>query len=166
MQQKTRVGEAIRRAMPTKADAVRRESIKSSIVERNDTVSKPIILIVDDEPLIVRLIQVNLERVGYGVQTASDGLEAMQQLHKAAVLPDLILLDGIMPYMDGFEALTQMKADPILQAIPVVMTSARSRDADVLEGANRGASRYLAKPISPADLLSVVRELLGDPVPE
>lgn len=152
--------------MPTKLAAVRRECINSSEVERTETVPKPVILIVDDEPLIVRLIQVNLERAGYGVQMASDGQEAMQQLHKAAVLPDLILLDGIMPYMDGFEVLAQLKADPRLQAISVVMTSARSRDADILEGANRGASRYLAKPINPAELLSVVRELVGDPVPE
>ena len=123
--------------------------------------SKRVILIVDDEPLIVRLIQVNLERAGYGVQMASDGREAIQQLQQADVLPDLILLDGIMPYMDGFEALSQMKSDPRLQAIPVVMTSARSRDADLLEGENRGAVRYLAKPINPAELLAVVQELVG-----
>ena len=103
--------------------------------------AKRVVLIVDDEPLIVRLIQVNLERAGYGVQMASNGMEAMQLLHTADMLPSLILLDGIMPYMDGFEALSQMKADPRLQAIPVVMTSARSRDADLLEGEKRGASR-------------------------
>jgi len=97
---------------------------------------------------------------------ASNGLEAMQHLQETSVLPDLILLDGIMPYMDGFEALTQMKADPRLQAIPVVMTSARSRDADLLEGENRGAIRYLAKPINPVELLAVVRELVGDPLPD
>jgi CheY-like chemotaxis protein len=121
---------------------------------------------VDDEPLIVRLIQVNLERAGYGVQMASNGREALQQLQEAAVLPDLILLDGIMPYMDGFEALSQIKADPRLQAIPVVMTSARSRDADLLEGENRGAIRYLAKPINPAELLAVVEEHVGSSIPE
>jgi CheY-like chemotaxis protein len=129
-------------------------------------VSKRVILIVDDEPLIVRLIQVNLERAGYGVQMASNGREALQQLQEAAVLPDLILLDGIMPYMDGFEALSQIKADPRLQAIPVVMTSARSRDADLLEGENRGAIRYLAKPINPAELLAVVEEHVGSSIPE
>ncbi|MCW3056027.1 MAG: Response regulator consisting of a CheY-like receiver domain and a winged-helix DNA-binding domain [Chthonomonadales bacterium] len=152
--------------MPTKPFLTRRESINASDRERTETVSKPVILIVDDEALIVRLIQVNLERAGYGVQMATNGLEAMQHLHEAAVLPDLILLDGIMPYMDGFEALTQMKADPRLQTIPVVMTSARSRNADILEGENRGAILYLAKPINPTELLAVVRELVGDPVPE
>ena len=135
-------------------------------MERADNVAKRVILIVDDEPLIVRLIQVNLERAGYSVQMASDGLEAMQMLHKADVLPDLILLDGIMPYMDGFEALTQMKADPKLQHIPVVMTSARSRDADVLEGENRGAILYLSKPINPADLLAAVQEQIGVSTPD
>lgn len=127
---------------------------------------KRFILIVDDEPLIVRLIQVNLERAGYGVLMASDGQEAMQILQKATVLPDLILLDGIMPYMDGFEALTQIKADPRLQAIPVVMASARSRDADVLESENRGASHYLSKPINPSELLAVVHEQIGPPTSE
>jgi CheY-like chemotaxis protein len=127
-------------------------------------VLKRVILIVDDEPLIVRLIQVNLERVGYGVLMASDGQQAMQMLHDPAVpLPDLIMLDGIMPYMDGFEALKQIKADPRLQAIPVVMASARSRDADVLESENRGAIRYLSKPINPSELLSVVQEYIGAP---
>ena len=115
----------------------------------------------DDEPLIVRLIQVNLERAGYGVLMAFDGQEAMQMLHKADPLPDLILLDGVMPYMDGFEALTQIKADPRLQNIPVVMTSARSRDADVLEGEKRGAKLYLSKPISPVELLAVVQDQIG-----
>jgi CheY-like chemotaxis protein len=127
-------------------------------------VSKRVILIVDDEPLIVRLIQVNLERAGYGVLMASDGQQAMQMLHDPAVsLPDLIMLDGIMPYMDGFEALKQIKADPRLQGIPVVMASARSRDADVLESENLGAIRYLSKPINPAELLSVVQEHVGAP---
>lgn len=128
-------------------------------------VSKRVILVVDDEPLIVRLMQVNLERAGYGVLMASNGLEAMELLRRAAALPDLILLDGIMPYMDGFEALTQMKADPKLTNIPVVMTSARSRDADILESENRGAIRYLAKPIDLTDLIAVIHEQIGDPTP-
>ena len=129
-------------------------------------VSKRVILVVDDEPLIVRLIQVNLERAGYGVLMASNGLEAMEILRSTASLPDLILLDGIMPYMDGFEALTQIKSDAHLKNIPVVMTSARSRDADILEGENRGAVRYLAKPINPGDLLTVVRDHVGNSTPE
>ena len=124
---------------------------------------KRVILIVDDEPLIVRLIQVNLEHAGYGVQMASNGREALEMLRAANELPDLILMDGIMPYMDGFEALTQIKADPRLQAIPVVMASARSRNADILEGEERGAIRYLSKPINPAELLTVVQEQVGAP---
>lgn len=128
--------------------------------------SKQVILIVDDEPLIVRLIQVNLERAGYAVQTAANGQEALQKLEEAEILPDLILLDGIMPYMDGFEALTRIKSDPKLQDIPVVMTSARSRNADILEGEERGAVRYLSKPINPTELLTVVQEQVGDALPE
>jgi CheY-like chemotaxis protein len=129
-------------------------------------VSKRVILIVDDEPLIVRLMQVNLERAGYGVLTASDGMEALEMLRRADALPDLILMDGIMPYMDGFEALTKIKADPKLQAIPVVMASARTRDADILESEVRGAIRYLSKPINPVELLAVIDEQIGEANPE
>jgi two-component system phosphate regulon response regulator PhoB len=135
-------------------------------MERIANVPKRVILIVDDEPLIVRLIQVNLEHAGYGVRMASNGREALEMLYAANELPDLILMDGIMPYMDGFEALTQIKADPRLQAIPVVMASARSRDADILEGEERGAIRYLSKPINPTELLTVVREQVGAPTPD
>lgn len=135
-------------------------------MERTKPVSKRVIFIVDDEPLIVRLIQVNLERAGYATASASHGREALEMLQAMEVLPDLILLDGIMPYMDGFEALSQLKADPRLQVIPVVMTSARSRNADLLEGEERGAIRYLSKPINPTELLAVVHEQVGDPLSE
>ena len=123
--------------------------------------AKRVILTVDDEPLIVRLVQVNLLKAGYTVLTASDGLEAMQLLRKADPLPDLILLDGIMPYMDGFETLMQIKTDEKLKAIPVVMLSARSRDADILEAEQRGAVCYLPKPVNPTDLLNTIQEQIG-----
>ena len=135
------------------------------MVERTDDVSNPVILVVDDEPLIVRLMQVNLERAGYRVVTAGNGQEALQRLRTDEPLPALILMDGIMPYMDGFETLSRLKADPDLQHIPVVMTSARSRDADLLEGEDRGAIRYLAKPINPAELLGVVQDQIGPASP-
>ncbi len=122
--------------------------------------SQQLIYVVDDEPLISRLAQVNLERAGYKVQTALDGLEALQALQSGAVQPDLILLDVMMPFMDGFELLEQLRADFQLQSIPVVVMTARSRDEDMLVGKELGARQYLTKPINPTELISTVNEIL------
>ena len=124
--------------------------------------SKRLVLAVDDEPLISRLVKVNLERAGYAVETALNGMEALEILRSEKPRPDLILLDMVMPYMDGFEFMRQIKADPELQQIPVVWMTVRSRDADIIQGQASGASHYLTKPINPADLLAVVREVLGE----
>jgi DNA-binding response OmpR family regulator len=123
---------------------------------------KRIILAVDDEPMMTRLIQVNLERAGYEVRTAPDGVAALKALQSKEVCPDLILLDVTMPYMDGFELLRQIKDDPELEAIPVIMMTARSRDEDIIFGQSEGAVRYLPKPVHPDDLLGHVQEVLGD----
>lgn len=122
--------------------------------------SQQLIYVVDDEPLISRLAQVNLERAGYKVQTALDGMEALQALQSGKVQPDLILLDVMMPFMDGFELLEQLRADFQLQSIPVVVMTARSRDEDMLVGKELGARQYLTKPINPTELISTVNEIL------
>lgn len=127
--------------------------------------SKRMILAVDDEPLISRLVKVNLERAGYAVETALNGLEALERLRSERPHPDLILLDMVMPYMDGFEFLRQIKADPNLEHIPVVWMTVRSRDADIIQGQASGAAHYLTKPINPTDLLAVVREVFGEESP-
>lgn len=121
------------------------------------------VLTVDDEPLISRLVQVNLERAGYAVSSAPNGIEALEALRSSPERPDMILCDVTMPYMDGFELLRHLKADPELKDIPVVMLTARSRDADILQGQIEGAVQYLTKPLNPVDLLAVVRQVIGDP---
>ncbi len=123
---------------------------------------KRIILAVDDEPMVTRLVQVNLERAGYEVQTAMDGVAGIEALEAAEQHPDLILLDVTMPYMDGFEMLNRIKADPRFKDIPVIMLTARSRDADIIQGQAEGAARYLVKPVHPEDLLTSVREVIGE----
>jgi two-component system alkaline phosphatase synthesis response regulator PhoP len=125
-------------------------------------VAKRVILVIDDEPLILRLVKVNLERAGYAVETAADGIEALRELQAGSSRPDLILLDAILPYKDGFEVLSDLKADLSLDSIPVIMMTARSRDADIIEGHARGAARYLLKPVEPNELLAAVREQLGE----
>ncbi|MEO6909036.1 MAG: response regulator [Abditibacteriaceae bacterium] len=115
------------------------------------------ILVVDDEPHIVRLIQVNLEKQGYTVITASNGKEALDTV--AAEHPDLVVLDVMMPEMDGMEALTRLKENPVTKDIPVILLTAKAQDADVFEGWKSGADLYLTKPFNPGELLLFVQRI-------
>ncbi|MDT7896536.1 MAG: hypothetical protein OXFUSZZB_000141 [Candidatus Fervidibacter sp.] len=115
------------------------------------------VLVVDDERHIVRLVQVNLERQGYEVLTAYDGVECLEKTK--AEKPDLIILDVMMPRMDGFEALQRLKSDPETNHIPVIMLTARAQDRDVLQGYQYGADLYLTKPFSPLELISLVKRV-------
>jgi two-component system alkaline phosphatase synthesis response regulator PhoP/two-component system response regulator VicR len=112
------------------------------------------VLAVDDERAIVRLIQVNLERVGYRVLTASDGKEALDVV--ASEHPDLVVMDIMMPRMDGFEALNKLKKDPATRDLPVILLTARAQDRDVFYGYTNGAHCYLTKPFDPRELISFV----------
>jgi two-component system alkaline phosphatase synthesis response regulator PhoP len=113
------------------------------------------ILVVDDDPQVCRLVSINLTRAGYAVTTASDGEEALAKIAEAR--PDLVVLDVMMPRMDGFEALKRLKTNPDTEEIRVIMLTARSQDEDVFEGYGRGAHWYLPKPFEPEELLTVVR---------
>jgi two-component system alkaline phosphatase synthesis response regulator PhoP len=115
------------------------------------------ILAVDDEKHIVRLVQVNLERAGYTVVTASDGVDALEKVK--AEKPDMIVCDVMMPRMDGFEVLRNLKADAATRDIPVIMLTAKAQDADVLKGWTSGVDCYLTKPFNPMELLSFVRRI-------
>ena len=115
------------------------------------------ILAVDDERAIVRLVQVNLERHGYEVVTAFDGKEALEKV--ASELPDLIVLDVMMPYMDGFEVLQNLKKDPQTRDIPVIMLTAKAQDADVFRGWQSGVECYLTKPFNPMELIAFVKRI-------
>jgi two-component system alkaline phosphatase synthesis response regulator PhoP len=121
------------------------------------------ILVVDDEPPVARLVEVNLTRAGYAVRIASDGEEALARI--AEERPDLVILDVMMPRMDGFEALKRIKADPATADLRVVMLTARAQDEDVFEGYGRGAHWYLPKPFEPEELLTVVRIALAGDAP-
>lgn len=115
------------------------------------------ILAVDDERQIVRLIQVNLERAGYEVVTAGDGLQALEIV--ANDPPDLIVLDWMMPQLNGMETLKRLKANPATERIPVIMLTAKSQDADVFKGWSSGVDSYLTKPFNPMELLSFVKRI-------
>ncbi|MCX6361192.1 MAG: response regulator [Armatimonadetes bacterium] len=115
------------------------------------------ILAVDDERAIVRLVQVNLERAGYEVVTAYDGREALEKV--ASESPDLIVLDVMMPYMDGFEVLETLKKNPETRDTPVIMLTAKAQDADVFRGWQSGVDCYLTKPFNPMELLAFVKRV-------
>ncbi len=115
------------------------------------------ILAVDDEKNIVRLVQVNLERAGYKVITAGDGKEALKKV--ADEKPDLIVLDVMMPYMDGFEVLQNLRRNPATRFLPVIMLTAKTQDADVFRGWQSGVDCYLTKPFNPVELLSFVKRI-------
>ena len=115
------------------------------------------ILAVDDERHIVRLVEVNLQRAGYEVVTAYDGREALEKVK--AETPDLVVLDVMMPYMDGFEVLKNLKADPATADIPVIMLTAKAQDADVFRGWQSGVDCYLTKPFNPMELLTFVKRI-------
>ncbi len=118
------------------------------------------ILAVDDERHIVRLIQVNLERAGYNVITAFDGREALKKI--ADEKPDLVVLDVMMPYMNGLEALKQIRANPQTRNLPVIMLTAKAQDQDVFQGYSYGVDIYLTKPFNPMELLTFVKRIFTD----
>jgi two-component system alkaline phosphatase synthesis response regulator PhoP len=115
------------------------------------------VLVVDDEPHIVRLVEVNLQRAGYDVIKAMDGVEALEQVK--AEIPDMIVLDVMMPRMDGFTVLKHLKADPQTQEIPVIMLTAKAQDADIFKGWQSGVDSYLTKPFNPMELLTFVKRI-------
>ncbi|MCE9558487.1 MAG: response regulator [Armatimonadetes bacterium] len=115
------------------------------------------VLVCDDERHIVRLIQVNLEKAGYTVVTAYDGKDGLEKIKSEK--PDMVVLDVMMPYMDGFEVLKSLRRDPEFMALPVIMLTAKAQDKDVFEGYHYGADMYLTKPFNPIELVTFVKRL-------
>jgi len=127
---------------------------------REDTGKLPVILVVDDDQQNLELVQAYLEDIDCKTVAARDGIEALEIV--AGEKPDLILLDVMMPYVDGFEVLRRLKEAPDLKHIPVIMLTARTSDADVSVGFDIGAADYVEKPFSIAKLLARVRRVLRE----
>lgn len=116
------------------------------------------ILICDDDPLLVDLLSFRLGARGYEVEVASDGGEAMRRVSEAA--PDAIVLDAMMPVLDGYEVLRRIRETPGTASIPVVMLTARRGEQDVLSALQLGANDYIVKPFIPEELVARLRRLL------
>jgi CheY-like chemotaxis protein len=115
------------------------------------------ILICDDDPVILRLLQVNLELEGYEPLLAHHGEQAVEVA--TAERPDLVILDIMMPRMDGYEACQHLKANDSTKDIPVIFLSAKAQPSDVERGKSFGVAEYLTKPFDPTELLEVVERL-------
>jgi CheY-like chemotaxis protein len=117
------------------------------------------VLVVDDEPDVLLLCRVNLEFEGYEVVEAPDGEEAMERLREQSF--DVMLLDVMMPRMDGWQVLEAVKADDELKDLPVVMLTAKVQDQDQIRGWSHGAADYITKPFSPLALSQVLQDVLA-----
>ncbi len=118
------------------------------------------VLIVDDEPPIVELVRFTLEDEHVRVVEAGDGLEALEVAR--AELPDLVLLDVQMPYLNGFDVCRRLRLEPELSKTKIVMLTAASQEQDLARGRAAGADLYLTKPFSPLRLLTLVQSLLPE----
>lgn len=118
------------------------------------------ILIVDDEENIVKLVKINLERAGYITAVAYDGVEALKKIKEEK--PDLIVLDVLMPEMNGIDVLKKLKSDNETRKIPVIMLTIKSSDKDIFKGWQEGADSYLTKPFNPAEVVIMVQGILRE----
>jgi len=116
------------------------------------------ILVIDDDPDICEIVKVNLEGAGYDIYLASDGAAGLEIAK--AIKPDLIILDVLMPILDGWQVLERLVKDPGTADIPVVMLTCKGEDSDILRGLDGGAVEYVTKPFYPENLVASVKVLI------
>jgi two-component system KDP operon response regulator KdpE len=121
-------------------------------------VRKQLVLVVDDEASIVRLLRATLEADGFAVATADRGVKALNIINTER--PDLVVLDVMMPEMDGFETLRRIRSQSQVPRVPVIMLTARTGDIDKLQGFQSGADDYVTKPFNPDELLARITAVL------
>jgi twitching motility two-component system response regulator PilH len=116
------------------------------------------ILIVDDLPTEVQLMQAAITKLGHTTVVATDGEQALEMARRE--IPDLVLLDVVLPRMDGFQVCRKIKKDPQTTKIPVILVSSKTQESDKFWGLKQGASAYICKPFSPQDLADAVAKNL------
>lgn len=119
------------------------------------------ILVVEDDAMIARIVRIKLENSGYEVQVAGDGGEGLMAIREAR--PDLVLLDVMMPVMDGYKLLRMLRSVPEYADLPVILLTARGQEREITSGLREGATDYIVKPFSPAELAARVRRWLAQP---
>jgi DNA-binding response OmpR family regulator len=121
-------------------------------------VAKPKVLVIEDEPDLLEVIQYNLEREGHKVVVCRNGEQGLSRIRTDN--PDLVILDLMLPGMDGVEVCRQVKSDPVTRAIPIIMVTAKSEESDIVLGLGIGADDYITKPFSPRELVARVKVVL------
>ena len=118
------------------------------------------VLLVDDDPVIMRLLEVNFEMEGYRVATATDGAQALERIY--ADRPDLVICDIMMPLVNGLEVVERLRQsdDDALRRLPVILLSAKAQASEVQKGLDVGADDYITKPFDPLELVERVQALL------
>jgi two-component system phosphate regulon response regulator PhoB len=120
--------------------------------------AKKTVLLIEDDPDIVELVQYNLERESFAVLVSGDGEKGLDEARKRQ--PDVIVLDLMLPGIDGLEVCRRLKAEETTRAIPIVMLTARDEEVDVVTGLELGADDYVPKPFSPRELVARIRAVL------
>ena len=118
------------------------------------------ILIVDDEEVIRKFLKIHLDKLGYEVMEAGDGVQAIEQLGKDDF--DLLICDILMPKKDGWEVIKEVKSNPKTKAIPVIVLTAKNEDSDMFKGYDLGVNYYMTKPFTKAQLIYGLRLMFGD----
>lgn len=147
-----------RHGNPLLDDAVETRTAPASVPQTGTAPDKQI-LVVDDDPLIARLLKEPLEKAGYSVKVASHGLEALQTVKDRR--PDLIILDILMPMLDGFKTARLLKFDKRFKDIPIIVLTSRATEGERKIGEQVGANEFLLKPFRLPQVLEVVRRYLN-----
>ena len=117
------------------------------------------VVVIDDEPFILMMIEDKLKRAGIEVVALNESITAVEVIRKE--MPDLILMDWMMPEISGLEVCRDLKADPELKDITIFMLSAKGQEEDIKRGVESGVAKYLTKPFSPKTLLQDVKTVIG-----
>ena len=136
---------------PRRADAPRGETA-------TDSRTKPVVLVVEDEPALLTLLKYNLEAEGYRVVEATNGEDALVKTREET--PDLILLDWMLPLVSGIEVCRQIRRTPDLKSAAIIMLTAKGEEADKIRGLETGADDYVTKPFSPSELMARAKAAL------
>ena len=121
--------------------------------------TKPRVLIVDDDPDALRLIEYIFDRAGYEAHLAANGPEALSEVNE--VKPDLVILDVMMPDVSGLEVCQRLRAQPATAHLPIIMLSAKNQVDDKVDGFDAGADDYVSKPVDPQELLARAKAVLN-----
>lgn len=117
-------------------------------------------VVVEDDQIIVKLLEHMLTRNGFEVQTALNGKEAVAFMENLPTTPDLILLDVMLPYLDGFELITKIREHATWNEVPVIMLTAKSQEQNIVRALDKGANDYVVKPFRPGELMSRIRRVM------